>query len=191
MLFGGGGGGGRRGPSGPRKTDDLEHPLRVSLEDLYLGKDMKVAVTRTSFEKDPSGSVMDRAGNRYNKKQERVVLDVTVDRGMAHGQRITFPGKGDQMPGAFRRSTRHAGRDHRQRLPRTRGPLPPLPSPGALQGDIVLVIQQKEHDVFQRRGSDLIIKKEITLLEALTGPKFIVEHLDGHKVCGGRSLCSV
>ena len=54
---------------------------------------------------------------------------------------------------------------------------------GALQGDIVLVVQQKDHDVFQRRGSDLIIKKEITLLEALTGPKFIVEHLDGHKVC--------
>ena len=54
MLFGGGGG--RRGPSGPRKTDDLEHPLRVTLEDLYVGKEMKVAVTRTSYTKDPAGA---------------------------------------------------------------------------------------------------------------------------------------
>ena len=46
----------------------------------------------------------------------------------------------------------------------------------------MLVIQQKEHGVFQRRGCDLVIKKEITLLEALTGPAFVVEHLDGHKV---------
>ena len=42
---------------------------------------------------------MDRAGNRFSKKQERVVLDVTVDKGMNNGQRITFAGKGDQMPG--------------------------------------------------------------------------------------------
>lgn len=148
MFFGGGA---KRAPSGPRKSEDLEVPLKVSLEDLYIGKEMKIAVTTTSYEKSSDGSVMDRAGNRYNKKLDRVLLDVTIDKGMNNGQRITFAGKGNTVP-------------------------------GSLQGDIVLVVQQKDHDVFQRRGSDLIIKKEITLFEALTGPKFIIEHLDGHKV---------
>ena len=75
------------------------HPLAVSLEDLYLGKELKVSVPATSYEKDPTGSVMDRAGNRYNKKLERVLLDVTIDKGMQNGQRLTFEGKGNTMPG--------------------------------------------------------------------------------------------
>jgi DnaJ homolog subfamily A member 2 len=98
MFFGGGA---RRAPSGPRKTEDLEVPVKVSLEDLYLGKELKVAVTTTAFEKSPEGSVMDRAGNRYNKKLDRVLLDVFIDKGMNNGQRITFAGKGNTVPGAF------------------------------------------------------------------------------------------
>lgn len=41
--------------------------------------------------------------------------------------------------------------------------------PGFLPGDVVLVLQVKDHAVFQRRGADLIMKKEISLFEALTG----------------------
>jgi DnaJ family protein A protein 2 len=44
---------------------------------------------------------------------------------------------------------------------------------------VVLVIQQKEHDVFKRIGTDLIIKKTITLTEALCGTSFLIKHLDG------------
>jgi DnaJ homolog subfamily A member 2 len=149
MLFGGGRRGG--GPQGPRKTDDTMHPLKVTLEDLYMGKNAKVVVPRSIYERDPAGSIADRAGNRYTKKVEREVLEVTVERGMKNGQRITFPGKGDQMP-------------------------------GCLPGDIVLVVDQQPHETFQRRGSDLIMKKEISLLEALTGVKAVIEHLDGHKI---------
>jgi DnaJ-class molecular chaperone len=63
MLFGGGGGGGRGGrggPSGPRKGEDTEHPLRVTLEDLYVGKASKIAVQRSVYEVDPQGSILDR-----------------------------------------------------------------------------------------------------------------------------------
>jgi DnaJ-class molecular chaperone len=98
MFFGGGA---KRAPSGPRKSEDLEVPLKVSLEDLYIGKEMKIAVTTTSYEKSSDGSVMDRAGNRYNKKLDRVLLDVTIDKGMNNGQRITFAGKGNTVPGEF------------------------------------------------------------------------------------------
>ena len=41
---------------------------------------------------------------------------------------------------------------------------------------------QFRHPRFQRKGADLVMKREITLLEALTGTKFVVEHLDGHRV---------
>lgn len=55
-------------------------------------------------------------------------------------------------------------------------------TPGMLPGDVVIIIDEKPHDVFQRRGADLIMKKEITLLEALTGYSFVLEHLDGRAV---------
>ena len=42
MFFGGGRG--RR--SGPRRGEDVNHPLKVSLEDLYNGKTVKLAITR-------------------------------------------------------------------------------------------------------------------------------------------------
>lgn len=53
--------------------------------------------------------------------------------------------------------------------------------PGALPGDVVVVLQQEKHAVFQRKGADLIMKKDITLYEALAGVKFTITHLDGHK----------
>ncbi len=97
MLFGGGRGGG--GGHGPRKGEDTSHPLRVTLEDCYKGKTMRVAVNRTILSEDPAGGLMDRSGKRYSKKQEREVLDVSLDRGARHGQHLRFAGKGDVQPG--------------------------------------------------------------------------------------------
>ena len=54
--------------------------------------------------------------------------------------------------------------------------------PGLDAGDVVFVVKEKEHPVFQRRGGDLVMKKEISLVEALTGVDFTVTHLDGHKI---------
>jgi DnaJ-class molecular chaperone len=38
-----------------------------------------------------------------------------------------------------------------------------------LAGDLYFITQEKEHKIFTRKGADLFIKKDITLLEALTG----------------------
>ena len=54
--------------------------------------------------------------------------------------------------------------------------------PGYITGDIIIVIEQIKHDVFERNGDDLILTKEIKLSEALYGTKFIIEHLDGRKL---------
>jgi len=53
---------------------------------------------------------------------------------------------------------------------------------GAEQGDVHFVIQQKPHALYKRHGADLLIRKDIGLVEALTGFKFIVPTLDGRKL---------
>jgi DnaJ family protein A protein 2 len=49
-------------------------------------------------------------------------------------------------------------------------------------GDIIVVIRQQPHPIFTRQGNDLIMKKKITLGDALCGCSFIVKHLDGTSV---------
>jgi DnaJ family protein A protein 2 len=48
-----------------------------------------------------------------------------------------------------------------------------------LAGDLILVVQEKPHDVFTRKGADLFIKRSINLAEALIGFQFKLKHLDG------------
>merc|ERR1712137_1089130 len=82
--------------------------------------------------------------------KETKIIEVEIDRGMREGQKITFSGEGDQEP-------------------------------GILAGDIIVVLKMKEDKdyPFIRRDDDLIMQKEISLLEALTGFEFLVEHMDG------------
>lgn len=79
---------------------------------------------------------------------EKKVLDVYIDKGMRHGQRIVFSGEGDQAP-------------------------------DMVPGDIIVVLQQKEHAVFKRDGDDLYMEQELTLHEALCGYELRITHLDG------------
>lgn len=55
-------------------------------------------------------------------------------------------------------------------------------TPGMIPGDIVVELQQRPHDRFERRGNDLHTKMRVTLKEALTGFKKTINHLDGHTV---------
>lgn len=82
----------------------------------------------------------------------------------------------------------------------------PLPQPDTIPGDIIFVVQQKEHAVFKRKGAcpgpwakkgrrrsyalrtrslpgaDLFYEKTLTLSEALCGFKFAIPHLDGRQL---------
>ncbi|EGC33992.1 heat shock protein [Dictyostelium purpureum] len=84
--------------------------------------------------------------------QEKKTLEVNIDKGMKHGQKIVFPEEGDYE------------------------------SPDVVPGDVIVVIVQKEHPTFQREGDDLIMEHELTLLEALTGFTLYVTHLDGRVI---------
>ncbi|KAF5297754.1 hypothetical protein FQR65_LT09928 [Abscondita terminalis] len=51
--------------------------------------------------------------------------------------------------------------------------------PNVEPGDVVINLQQKPHEQFQRNGDDLHISHSITLTEALCGFCFVVHQLDG------------
>lgn len=40
----------------------------------------------------------------------------------------------------------------------------------------------KEHSKYKRKENDLYIKKKIGLIDALSGVKFNLNHLNGHKI---------
>ncbi|KAL0154948.1 hypothetical protein M9458_049211, partial [Cirrhinus mrigala] len=50
--------------------------------------------------------------------------------------------------------------------------------PGLEPGDVVIVLDIKEHPVFQRQDDNLIMKMKIKLVEALCGFKKTVRTLD-------------
>lgn len=179
MFFGGQGGGGRRG-GGRRKGPSVNHPLKVSLEDLYNGKTVKLAVNRKVIEGEAStcskcrgqGAVMEIrqigpgmitqvqrtceecSGQGYSAKMksERKVLEVHVEKGMKHNEKVTFREMGDETPNME-------------------------------TGDVNFIIQEKEHNLFKRKGADLLLVKELSLNQALCGFKFLVKQLDGRQLC--------
>lgn len=173
MFFGGGG---RSRRTGPRKGPPVNHPLKVSLEDLYNGKTVKLAVNRKIIKGTPTecatckgqGSIMEvrqvgpgmvtqmqrhcdqckGQGQKCQYKSERKVLEVHVEKGMGNNEKITFKGMSDEVP-----------------------KMEP--------GDINFIIQEKEHELFKRKSADLLAVKEISLNQALCGFTWKIKHLDG------------
>lgn len=54
--------------------------------------------------------------------------------------------------------------------------------PDTVTGDIVFVLQQKEHPKFKRKGDDLFVEHTLSLTEALCGFQFILTHLDNRQL---------
>ena len=50
--------------------------------------------------------------------------------------------------------------------------------PGLEPGDIIIVLDEKEHAVFKRSGTDLIMKMNINITESLCGFKKSIATLD-------------
>lgn len=55
-------------------------------------------------------------------------------------------------------------------------------TPGVESGDVVLLLQEKEHEVFQRDGNDLHTTYKIGLVEALCRFQFTFKHRDAHQI---------
>lgn len=50
--------------------------------------------------------------------------------------------------------------------------------PGLEPGDVIIVLEEKEHEVFKRSGNDLVMKMNVELVEALCGFQKVVQTLD-------------
>ncbi|KAF0700512.1 hypothetical protein As57867_008938, partial [Aphanomyces stellatus] len=190
------GGGGRQ--RGPQRGEDLTHPLKVSLEDLYNGKTVKLAVNRDvlcggcSGRGGPEGA--ETSCNTCNGRGMRVQLR-QIAPGMVQQVQSVCPdcrGQGKSIREADRCKVCKGNKVTKERKvlevhiekgmrngQRITFSGEADQAPGIPAGDIVFVVQEKEHSVFQRKGGNLIMEKKISLVEALCGFETIVEHLDG------------
>lgn len=197
MFFGGGRQRQSREQSGPKKGDPVVHPLRVSLKDLYKGKTMRLRITR---------SVICRKGEDEPVSVDDVEDTFTIcpecrGRGAVMRTRQIGPGFIQQMQcqceecggsgaalndGFVRKQKREllvvdvlkGMRNNEKITMRGKGDM----IPGQLPGDVVFVIKQLSHDTFKRKGSDLLVEKEVNLVEALCGVSWKMKHLDGREV---------
>ncbi|PWA44387.1 chaperone DnaJ [Artemisia annua] len=209
QFFGGGGFGGfgghghGHGSARSRKMqgEDVKQILKVSLEEVYNGTTKKLSLSRNILCKKCKGKgsksgassrcpgcqgsgmrVTTRqigpgmiqqmqhacpecrgSGESINEKdrcqpckgkkvtQEKKVLEVHVEKGMQHGQKITFEGQADEAP-------------------------------DTITGDIIFILQLKEHPKFKRKQDDLYVEHNVSLTEALCGFQFVLTHLDGRQL---------
>lgn len=116
--------------------------------------------------------------------QEKKVLEVHVEKGMQNSQKITFPGEADEAVSQAMRdvtffflslfiSSYPRGLILRRCY---------SVQPDCITGDIVFVLQQKEHPKFKRKGDDLFLEHTLSLTEALCGFQFVLTHLDGRQL---------
>jgi len=196
-----GGGGQSRRSRGPKKGENLTHPLKVSLEDLYNGKTVKLAINR-----DVLCPKCEGRGGAEGAERSCVSCN---GRGMKVQLRQIGPGMVQQMQSVcsdcrgqgkiIRESDRckfckgkkttkerkvlevhiEKGMKNGQKIV-FHGEADQ--APGTVAGDIVFVVQEKEHSKFQRKGPNLILEKHITLVEALCGFETVINHLDGRNL---------
>lgn len=204
-MFGMGGmggmGGAGRGPRKARKSPSEQQKYEVTLEDLYKGKNVKFQSSKQILCPSCKGtggkekakatkcsnckgqgvrqalrqvgpgmltqetvecSACAGQGSVFNPKdkckkckgastiESKSQLEIYIPRGAKEGETIVLEGEADHVPGAQE------------------------------PGDLIFHLQELPHAVFQRAGSDLAAKLEVTLAEALTGfHRIILKHLDG------------
>lgn len=178
-FFNGGrsrGGGGRR----RQKTKDVVQTLKVTLEQLYNGATKKMAITRQVIDKKKGVQTCEDCNGRGVKieviRMGPMIQQVQSACGACGGQGKSFKTKQERevlevmitkgSPDGHKIPFREMADEH----------------PDADTGDVVFVLKQQEHAVFKRKGADLYIERDISLVEALCGFEMEITHLDGRKL---------
>lgn len=192
MFFGGGSHRRRE-----RKGKDVIHQLSVSLEELYNGTVRKLALQKNvicdkcegrggkkgSVEKCPNcrGSGMQVRIQQLGPGMVQQIQTVCPECS-GHGERINPKDRCKNCQG--RKVVRERkilevhvdkGMQDGQKITFTgEGDQ----EPGLEPGDIIIVLDEKEHPVFRRSGRDLIVRVELELTEALCGYQRCIKTLD-------------
>lgn len=176
-------GGGRRGGGGGRtrkKTKDVVQPLKVTLEQLYNGSTKKMAITRQVIDKKKGVQTCDVCGGRGVK------VEVVRMGPMIQQMQSACPECGGQGKSFKTKQERELLEVHITKGAADGHKIPfremADEHPDADTGDVIFVIKQQEHSQFKRKGADLYIERNISLVEALCGFEMEIAHLDGRKL---------
>jgi DnaJ family protein A protein 2 len=200
QLFGRHGffGGGHGRPHGKPKGEDAVQRFPVTLEDLFNGKSTKMSLTRNVICKTCDGTGAKKGATATKCKTCNGMGIRLMQRRIGPGLVTQFQaacdacgGKG-QAYAAKDQCTDCAGNrvatekkvlnlDIEKGAPQHhkiffRGEADE--APGTIPGDVIIVLDQQEHETFKRDGDHLFMEKEISLYEALCGFTFIITHLD-------------
>ena len=123
-----GGGGGRQ----PQHADgeDISYELPVSIEEAYHGAEKQVAYQGPAGPKE---------------------IKVRIPAGIAEGQRLRVPGRGEPAHG------------------------------GGAAGDLYFTVRIEDHPLYEREGTDLILRREVPFTLVALGESLEVPTLDGVK----------
>ncbi|CAN1251800.1 DnaJ protein homolog ANJ1 [Linum perenne] len=185
-FFGGGfGGGGSSRGRRQRRGEDVVHPLKVSLEDLYLGTTKKLSLSRNVICSKCSGkcSGCQGSGMKVSIRQ----LGPGMIQQMQHpcneckgtGESISDKDRCSQCKGEKVVPEKKVLEVHVEKGMQNGQK---ITFPETITGDIVFVLQQKEHPRFKRKGDDLFVEHTLLLTEALCGFRFVLTHLDGRQL---------
>ncbi|CAK7332057.1 unnamed protein product [Dovyalis caffra] len=202
-FFGGnpfGVGGSSRGRR-QRRGEDVVHPLKVSLEDLYLGTSKKLSLTRNVIcskcngKGSKSGESMKCTGCQGSGMKVSIrQLGPSMIQQMQHpcneckgtGERISDKDRCPQCKGekvvAEKKVLEVIVEKGMQNGQKITFPGEADEAPDTVTGDIVFILQQKEHPKFKRKGDDLFVEHTLSLTEALCGFHFVLTHLDGRQL---------
>ena len=159
-LFGGifgRGRGGRQAQARPRKGDDLEHPVEITLEEAFSGTTrlIQMQVPETCMTCSGTGRLAEQPcptceglGSLIKTKR----LEVKVPAGVDTGQRVRIAGQG------------HPG------------------SGGGQQGDMILLVTVQPHARFERKGADVYVDVAVPYLDAILGGEVQVPTLKGTRL---------
>lgn len=194
-MFGGFGMGGMRRR---QRGEDTVHPLKVTLEDMYNGKTAKLQLSKnvicvTCSGKGSKSDVVATcrsckgSGIKVTYRQlgptmsqqmqsrcpqclgEGEIINEKDRCGSCRGRKVCNETKIIEV---------HVDKGMKQNQKiffRGEGDQQPDVEPG----DVVIVLQQKPHEEFQRNEDDLHLNHTITVTEALCGFSFVVHQLDG------------
>ncbi|KAH0714436.1 hypothetical protein KY284_007341 [Solanum tuberosum] len=204
-FFGGGGspfgGGGSSRARRQRRGEDVIHPLKVSLEDLYNGTSKKLSLSRNVLcskckgKGSKSGASMKCSGCQGSGMKVSIrQLGPSMIQQMQHpcneckgtGETISDKDRCPQCKGEKVVQEKKVLEVHvekgMQNGQKVTFPGEADEAPETITGDIVFVLQQKEHPKFKRKGDDLFVEHTLTLTEALCGFQFVLTHLDNRQL---------
>ncbi|KAJ3669954.1 hypothetical protein LUZ60_010278 [Juncus effusus] len=194
------GGGSSRGRR-QRRGEDVVHPLKVSLEELYNGTSKKLSLSRNI--------ICTKCSGKGSKSGKSTSCPGCQGSGMKVSIRQLGPSMIQQMqqPCNECRGTGETIGD-KDRCPQCKGekviqekkvlevvvekgmqngqkitfPGEADEAPDTVTGDIIFVLQQKDHAKFKRKGEDLFYEHTLSLAEALCGFQFVLTHLDNRQL---------